>query len=299
MSGTRYTQFCALARAAEIVGERWTLLIVRELLLGPTRFGDLAARLDGVSPALLTGRLNALMESGVIQRATLPAPFNAQVYELTETGRALQPAIRELIRWGGRFLFPMRDDDTFEPDWVLLALDAIARREPTPTCRIGLRVPHPGGVAAFIIEGGPEGTRVGRGSLPGAQRSRRDSTCSCKFWPDNCRSTRQLQTSRFGLKEACGRCASCNICSILRPRAAEPWPCHAPEIILQQSGDVSDRNLALGEYKLRGLALPLAGAWRKRILRAQPMLQHQPRIERAARIARPVAPLPMSSGSRL
>ena len=74
MSGTRYTQFCALARAAEIIGERWTLLIVRELLLGPTRFGDLAARLDGVSPALLTGRLNALMESGVIQRATLPAP---------------------------------------------------------------------------------------------------------------------------------------------------------------------------------------------------------------------------------
>lgn len=167
MSGTRYTQFCALARAAEIVGERWTLLIVRELLLGPTRFGDLAARLDGVSPALLTGRLNALMESGVIQRATLPAPFNAQVYELTETGRALQPAIRELIRWGGRFLFPMRDDDTFEPDWVLLALDAIARREPTPTCRIGLRIPHPGGVAAFIIEGGPEGTRVGKGELAG------------------------------------------------------------------------------------------------------------------------------------
>lgn len=165
MSGTRYTQFCALARAAEIIGERWTLLIVRELLLGPTRFGDLAARLDGVSPALLTGRLNALMESGVVQRATLPAPFNAQVYELTETGRALQPAIRELIRWGGRFLFPMREDDTFEPDWVLLALDAIARREPTPACRIGLRIPHPNGTAAFVIEGGPEGTRIAKGEL--------------------------------------------------------------------------------------------------------------------------------------
>jgi DNA-binding HxlR family transcriptional regulator len=165
MSGTRYTQFCALARAAEIVGERWTLLIVRELLLGPTRFGDLAARLDGVSPALLTGRLNALIESGVIQRAILPAPFNAQVYELTETGRALQPAIRELIRWGGRFLFPMREDDTFEPDWVLLALDAIARREPTPARRIGLRVPHPDGIAGFVIEGGPEGTRITKGEL--------------------------------------------------------------------------------------------------------------------------------------
>src|SRR5579859_3808872 len=158
MSGIRYAQFCALARAAEIVGERWTLLIIRELLLGPVRFGDLAARLNDVSPALLTGRLNALMESGVVTRATLPAPFNAQVYELTETGRAIQPAIRELIRWGGRFLFPMRKDETFEPDWVLLALDAIARRTPTPACTVGLRVPHPTGAADFIISGGPQGT---------------------------------------------------------------------------------------------------------------------------------------------
>jgi DNA-binding HxlR family transcriptional regulator len=153
MSGTRYAQFCALARAAEIIGERWTLLIIRELLLGPTRFGDLAAR------------LNALIENGVVRRATLPAPFNAQVYELTEVGRAIQPAIRELIRWGGRFLFPMRPDDVFEPDWVLLALDAIAERAPTPVCRITLRVPHCKGAAAFIIEGGPEGTRIAKGEL--------------------------------------------------------------------------------------------------------------------------------------
>jgi len=61
---THYPQFCALARAAEIVGERWTLLIVRELLLGPKRFGDLVERLSGVSPTVLTGRLNALIESG-------------------------------------------------------------------------------------------------------------------------------------------------------------------------------------------------------------------------------------------
>ena len=165
MSGTRYAQFCALARAAEIIGERWTLLIIRELLLAPMRFGDLAARLNDVSPALLTGRLNALMEHGVVRRTTLPAPFNAQVYELTETGRAIQPAIRELIRWGGRFLFPMREGDTFEPDWVLLALDAIAERSPTPVCRITLRVPSPGGFAPFIIEGGPQGTRIAKGEL--------------------------------------------------------------------------------------------------------------------------------------
>jgi DNA-binding HxlR family transcriptional regulator len=163
MSGIRYNQFCALARAAEIVGERWTLLIVRELLIAPMRFGDLRARLDDISPALLTSRLNALAETGVVRRAALPAPFNAQVYELTEVGRAIEPAIRELIRWGGRFLFPMRKGETFEPDWVLLALEAIARRTPTPACRIGLRIPHPNGLAGFIIEGGSEGTRISNG----------------------------------------------------------------------------------------------------------------------------------------
>src|SRR3984893_3820673 len=163
MSGTRYNQFCALARAAEIIGERWTLLIIRELLLSPMRFGGLGARLDGISPALLTARLDALVENGIVRRATLPAPFKVQVYELTETGRAVQPAIRELIRWGGRFLFPMREDEKFEPDWVLLALDAIARRTPTPACRIGLRVPHRDGPASFVVEGGPDGTRIAKG----------------------------------------------------------------------------------------------------------------------------------------
>ena len=162
MSGARYTQFCALARAAEIIGERWTLLVIRELLLGPIRFRDLEARLHGISPALLTSRLGSLIESGLVQRATLAAPFNAQVYELTNTGRAIRPAIRELIRWGGRFLFPMRKDDTFEPDWALLALDAIACRTPTPHCRIGLRVPHADGFAGFVVEGGPGGTRITR-----------------------------------------------------------------------------------------------------------------------------------------
>lgn len=167
MTGTRYHQFCALARAAEIIGERWTLLIIRELLISPVRFGDLAARLDGISPALLTARLDALIENGIVRRASLPPPFKAQVYELTEVGRAVQPAIRELIRWGGRFLFPMRQDETFEPDWVLLALEAIARPTPTPVCRIGLRVPHPDRPAGFVVEGGPEGTRIAKAEPSG------------------------------------------------------------------------------------------------------------------------------------
>lgn len=166
MSGTHYPQFCALARAAEIVGERWTLLIVRELLLGPRRFGDLVERLSGVSPTVLTGRLNALIESGVVRRAALPAPFNAQTYELTPVGAALRPAIRELIRWGGHFLFPPRPDDAFEPDWVLLGLEAIARTTPTPVRRIVLRVKQGGKSASFLVQGGKQGTTLSRGDGP-------------------------------------------------------------------------------------------------------------------------------------
>jgi DNA-binding HxlR family transcriptional regulator len=166
LTKTHYPQFCALARAAEIVGERWTLLIVRELLLGPKRFSDLVERLCGVSPTVLTGRLNALIESGVVQRGTLPAPFNAQTYELTPVGLALKPAIRELIRWGGHFLFPLRPDDTFEPDSVLLGLDAVTRQTPTPARRIALRVTHGSKSASFLVQGGPQGTTLSRGDGP-------------------------------------------------------------------------------------------------------------------------------------
>lgn len=167
MSGTRYDQFCALARAAEMLGERWTLLIVRELLLGPKRFGDLAARLDGISPTVLTARLNRLVEDGLVHRSTLPPPFNAPVYALTPVGLGLRPAIRELIRWGGQFLFPVRPGETFEPDWALLALDAIARRAPSPARRIVLRLTQGDKAARLVVEGGRKGTTIAGGEEAG------------------------------------------------------------------------------------------------------------------------------------
>jgi DNA-binding HxlR family transcriptional regulator len=168
MSGTRYAQFCSLARAAEILGERWTLLIIRELLLGQKRFGDLSDRLSGVSPTVLTTRLCALIAIGVVQRVSLPSPFNTQVYELTPLGLDLRPAIRELIRWGGNFIFPMHPGDDFEPDWGLLALDANARRTPTPAHRIVLRLRHGVKAASFLIEGSEAGTTVTKSEGPGS-----------------------------------------------------------------------------------------------------------------------------------
>lgn len=175
MSTTHYTQFCALARAAEIVGERWTLLIVRELLLGPKRFSDLHAKLDGISPTVLTGRLEALAESGIVAKSTLPAPLGVTVYELTAVGLALKPTIYELIRWGGHFLFPMRPDDTFEPDWVLLGLDAIARHTPTPPRKLLLRVKHKEKAASFLACGGKQGTSLTKGE------AQSDAAIECRF----------------------------------------------------------------------------------------------------------------------
>jgi hypothetical protein len=93
----------------------------------------------------------------------LPPPVNAQVYELTEIGREIQPAIRELIRWGGRFLFPPVPGDTFEPDWVLLGLDAIAKRSPVPEIRVGLVVTHGKKSAGFTVAGSSVGTTIQRG----------------------------------------------------------------------------------------------------------------------------------------
>ena len=160
MSVPRYPQFCALARAAEIVGERWTLLIVRELLLGPKRFSDLRDRLDGVSTSVLTERLARLEEMGLVRRAYLPPPAASQVYELTADGQALRPAVFELVRWGARRLLPPRADERIEPDWVRLALAACARRSATPARSFVVRITGDGRPVSVHIAGGPGGTAV-------------------------------------------------------------------------------------------------------------------------------------------
>lgn len=158
--GARYRQFCALARAAEILGERWTLLIVRELLLGGKRFTDLRAALDGVSPSVLARRLGALEMAGLVRRTELEPPAASTVYELTPDGRAVRSAVFELIRWGGRFLFPRRRGDRFDPHWLLLALSACARKKESPPHSLQVRIPTGRKEVSIHIAGGPEGTSV-------------------------------------------------------------------------------------------------------------------------------------------
>src|SRR5436305_8974178 len=95
-----YGDRCGIARALDRVGERWALLVVRELLLGPKRFGDLRAGLPGASPNVLSQRLRELEDAGVVRRRRLPPPAGVRVYELTEWGRELEPVVLHLGRWG-------------------------------------------------------------------------------------------------------------------------------------------------------------------------------------------------------
>jgi DNA-binding HxlR family transcriptional regulator len=166
MPPLRYPQCCALARAAEIVGERWTLLIVRELLLGPKRFTDLRGRLDGVSGSVLAERLARLEERGLLARRALAPPAAAVVYELTEAGQALEPAVFALLRWGIRFLEPGRPGERLEADWLQLALTACARRQPTPARSFLLRVRARRREIVLRVAGGPAGTTVTTGLEP-------------------------------------------------------------------------------------------------------------------------------------
>jgi DNA-binding HxlR family transcriptional regulator len=96
-----YGDACGVARALDVVGERWALMVVRELLLGPKRFTDLREGLPHVSPDVLAQRLRELERAGVARRRKLPPPAASQVYELTAAGAALEPVVIALGRWGG------------------------------------------------------------------------------------------------------------------------------------------------------------------------------------------------------
>ncbi|MDT3446498.1 MULTISPECIES: winged helix-turn-helix transcriptional regulator [unclassified Pseudofrankia] len=116
----RYGQVCPIARSLDVVGERWSLLLVRELTLGPRRYRDLAAGLPGIPSNVLASRLKDLQGAGVVTRRTLPAPTDVTVYELTGAGQRLLPALKELLDWGLRYGPEPSEDDVSQPGWALL-----------------------------------------------------------------------------------------------------------------------------------------------------------------------------------
>jgi DNA-binding HxlR family transcriptional regulator len=135
-----YGDACGIARALDVVGERWALLVVRELLLGPQRFSDLRRALPGASSNLVTDRLRELESRGVVRRRNLPPPAGSRVYELTEWGRELEPIVLALGSWGVRAPLPPAPR-TLSATSVLLFLRTSAHPDPNApptTCRLEL-----------------------------------------------------------------------------------------------------------------------------------------------------------------
>jgi DNA-binding HxlR family transcriptional regulator/putative sterol carrier protein len=125
MATTRtYGDGCAIARALDLVGERWALLVVRELLLGPKRYTDLRRGLRNASPNVLSERLRELERAGIVRRRTLPPPAGSRIYELTEWGLELEEIVLSLGRWAARSPAPPNDTPIVSADSIILALRA-------------------------------------------------------------------------------------------------------------------------------------------------------------------------------
>jgi DNA-binding HxlR family transcriptional regulator len=143
-----YHQYCPMAHALDLVGERWSLLIVRELLEErQLRYTDLHCRLTGCGTNILAARLKDLERAGVVRRRRLPPPAASTVYELTEYGEGLRAVLHQLAHWGARSLGPPTSTDVLEPGWLVGALRIAL--PPTATC-VEFRV---GDEIAFVANG--------------------------------------------------------------------------------------------------------------------------------------------------
>lgn len=122
MAEHSYHQYCPVAHALDLVGDRWTLLIIRDLLTGPKRFVDLQTGLPGLGTNILTARLKGLEQNGVVARRFLPPPAASAVYELTAYGSKLEESLTALAHWGAQSLGSLQPDQVIEPDAVMMAL---------------------------------------------------------------------------------------------------------------------------------------------------------------------------------
>jgi DNA-binding HxlR family transcriptional regulator len=145
----RYDQYCPIAHALGLVGERWSLLIVRELLQGPKRYTDLAASLPGIGTNILASRLKELEMCGLVSKRRLDPPAASQVYELTAYGRELKSVIGALALWGLRSIDPPTDDADLAPGWLYGAVDTIFAPA-APSGSFEFRI---GGEVAALVDG--------------------------------------------------------------------------------------------------------------------------------------------------
>ena len=166
MTTRAYGQYCGFARALEVVGERWALLIVRDLLVGPKRFTDLHRGLIGIPTNVLTARLKELERGGVVRRRLLPRPAAAIIYELTPYGMELEDVVCRLGRWGAKSLGDPRTEEVITADSLIMAMRSTFRPEAAKKTRVGYEFRFGDIVIHVRIDG--QKIEAGSGPLPGA-----------------------------------------------------------------------------------------------------------------------------------
>jgi DNA-binding HxlR family transcriptional regulator len=166
MSLRAYGQYCGFARALEVVGERWAMLIVRDLLVSPKRFTDLHRGLPGIPTNVLTARLKELEQAGVIRRRVLPRPAGSIIYELTAYGMELDDVVIHLGRWGAKALGEPRREEIVTADSLVMAMRTTFRSKAAR----GTRVSYELRLGEIIIHVRIDGAKleVAEGPLPGA-----------------------------------------------------------------------------------------------------------------------------------
>lgn len=162
-----YRQYCAVARGLDVIGDRWTLLIVRDLLLGPKRYKDLLDGLPGIGTNLLADRLRELEGAGLIERSVLPPPAGSAVYALTERGEALQPVLIAIGRWSGRFfLGEPHDDDVMVASAYFVAMRSSFKADLARDVKETYQFLVGGRVFEVAVDNGTCTTSEGHTSMP-------------------------------------------------------------------------------------------------------------------------------------
>ncbi len=162
-----YGQYCSIARALDVAGDRWTLLIVRELLLqGPCRFTDVKNGLPGIAANLLSARLKELEDAGLLSREDAPPPVATVLYTLTEDGVALEPVLQALGRWGLRYMADERPDDAFQARWLAYAPAWFTTDADPGAPPAVIQLIASGQQAVIEVGGGQVRTRTGRAADP-------------------------------------------------------------------------------------------------------------------------------------
>ncbi|MDH2430857.1 winged helix-turn-helix transcriptional regulator [Sphaerisporangium sp. TRM90804] len=166
MAGRTYGQFCGLSRALDIVGERWALLIVRDLLVAPKRFTDLRRGLPRIPTNILSARLRELERAGVVHRRLLPRPAGSVVYELTPYGRELEEVVLRLGRWGAGSLGEPEPGEIVTADSLVMSLRATFRPDRARGLRVGYELRAGEVVVHVLVDDGA--LSAAEGALPGA-----------------------------------------------------------------------------------------------------------------------------------